>query len=97
MYEGIHEHIVLGYDRDGSESYYLSREAEKLARELMRLSRRSPWGGRGLSEFASGLKYMGREMQVGRRRSRYHTVPRPRYWEGGFGYGYGDSWRYDSY
>jgi hypothetical protein len=84
MHQSIHSHYSMGYDRDGAESYMLSREMEKLARMLLQLDRHGAWG---IGDFAMRLKHMGREMQIGRRRSRYHTVPRPRYYGGGYYYG----------
>jgi hypothetical protein len=79
MYEGIHDHYRMGYDRDGTESYYLSREVEKLSKLLNKLYRRNPWGSRGLGDLATQLKYMGRDVQIGPRRLKYHVMARPRY------------------
>ena len=79
MYDGIHGHYQMGYDRDGPESYYLSREVEKLSRLLDKLCRRNPWSGRGLGDMAQQLKYMGRGVQMGPRRQRYHVRPKPRF------------------
>ncbi|KAF2832061.1 hypothetical protein CC86DRAFT_462444 [Ophiobolus disseminans] len=81
MHDSIHSHYRMGYDRDGPESYYLSREVEKLSRLLQKLHRHTPWGGRGLGDIASQLKHFGRDVQVGRRRGRYGH-PRPRYYDG---------------
>jgi hypothetical protein len=82
MYDGIHGHYQMGYDRDGPESYYLSREVEKLSRLLSKLYRRNPWSGRGLGDMASQLKYMERDVQIGPRRLRYHVRTQPRYLDG---------------
>jgi hypothetical protein len=79
LYEIIHGHYRLGYGRDGPESYYLSREVEKLSKLLQRACRGSPRRGRGFSDIASQLRYMGRDIMIAPRRRKYHTFPRPRY------------------
>jgi hypothetical protein len=82
MYDGIHGHYQMGYDRDGPESYYLSREVEKLSSLLNKLYRRNPWSGRGLGDMAQQLKYMGRVVQMGPRRPIHHVRSRPRFLDG---------------
>ena len=84
MYHGIHGHYMMGYDRDGPESFFLSREVEKLSRALQRCYRKNPWSGRGIGDLASQLKYAGRDLQIGPRRRKYHVRPRPRYWNGDY-------------
>lgn len=88
MYDGIHNYYMLGYDREGPESYYLSKEVEKFLREVQRLSRRSPWVERGLRDFERQLKYLNREVQMGARRRRYG----PGAWPKSSSSRYGDYW-----
>jgi hypothetical protein len=60
-------------------------ELEKLSKALQRASRRSPWSGGEFDDIASRLKYaMGRGIMVAPRRRKYHTIPRPRYFDGSF-------------
>jgi hypothetical protein len=94
LYETIHGHYMLGYDRDGPESYYLSREMEKLSKMLQRACRGNPRSGRGFGDIASQLKYMGRDIIITPRRKRYHTYPRPRYSDGSFYAGEPHGWPY---
>ncbi|KAH7401880.1 hypothetical protein DE146DRAFT_444647 [Phaeosphaeria sp. MPI-PUGE-AT-0046c] len=84
MYDNIHGHYMMGYDRDGSEAYYLSRELEKLSKMLHRFYRHNPWAQRGFGDIASQLRCMGTEMLVGPRRRKHHQIGRPRYYEGGY-------------
>jgi hypothetical protein len=77
-YNGIHHHYRHGLDRDGPDAYHLSRELEKLARKLRRSHFHMPWLSQ-LGMFADQLKYMGRDMQIGRRRRRYYPMPKERY------------------
>jgi hypothetical protein len=85
LYDTIHGHYRLGYDRDSPDSYYLSRELEKLSKALQRAGRRSPWSGRGIDDIGSRLKIMmGPGVRVAPRRRKYHTRPRPRYADGSF-------------
>jgi hypothetical protein len=84
MYDLIHAHFMMGYDRDGMESFYISREVEKLSRSLERLYNNYPWADHRLADLASHLKYMGRDVQIGPRRKRFHRFPRPRYHDGRF-------------
>ena len=90
MHESIHNHLRMGYDRDGPESFYLSREVDKLSRWMQKLYRHGPWGGRGLGDLASQLKHFGRDVQIGPRRRKYHVEPMPRYYDGR--YYPGDRW-----
>jgi hypothetical protein len=94
MYHMIHGCYMLGYDRDSSESYYLSREIDKLSKMLQRVYRRNPWSGRGFGDITSQLKYLGRDVQIGPRRRRYHAMPQPRYHDGSyyFDQGWGRGW-----
>jgi hypothetical protein len=84
LYETIHRHYMLGYDRDGPESYYVSREMEKLSKMLQRACRRNPWSERGFGNIASQLRYMGQDIMIAPRRRNYHTFPRPRYSDGSY-------------
>lgn len=90
MHDSIHSHVLMGYDRDGPESFFLSREVEKLSRLLQKMYRHDPWQGRGLGDLARELKLIGRDVQIGPRRRKYHPRPRPRYWDGS--YYPGDGW-----
>jgi hypothetical protein len=82
MYESIHAHFMMGYDRNGTESFYLSRELEKLSRRMQRLYNRHPWADRRLADLAGHLKYAGRDVQIGARRKRFYKLSAPRYHDG---------------
>lgn len=82
MYDTIHGHYMMGYNRDGSEAYYLSRELEKLSKMLSGCYRYNPWAERGLGDIASQLRCMGSGLMVGPRRRGYHCIGRPRYRDG---------------
>lgn len=84
LYNSIHGQYQMGYDRDGAEAYYLSRELAKLAKILARDYRRSPWSDRSFGDIASHLKCMSSELMVGPRRRRYHYHPRHRYYDDPF-------------
>ncbi|KAF1845620.1 uncharacterized protein K460DRAFT_284583 [Cucurbitaria berberidis CBS 394.84] len=77
-FDSIHHHYRWGFDRDGPDSYFLSREVEKLSRFLRRMYRFYPWVPQ-LGTLSEQLKYMGRDVQTGPRRLRYHTMPKHRY------------------
>ncbi|KAF1920090.1 hypothetical protein BDU57DRAFT_2884 [Ampelomyces quisqualis] len=90
LHDSVHGHYMLGYDRDGSESYHLSRKMERLSELLQMAQRRNPRGGRGLGDFASRVKYMSRDVMMGPRRHRFDTFAMPRYPDGS--YYWGERW-----
>ncbi|CCT61105.1 hypothetical protein IAQ61_001661, partial [Plenodomus lingam] len=81
-YNTIHHHYQHGLDGDGSESFLLSREINKLSKYLNRLHKilygtNCPISASPLALLSDDLKYMGRDAQVGPRRLRYRTIPKP--------------------
>ncbi|KAH7077124.1 hypothetical protein FB567DRAFT_142882 [Paraphoma chrysanthemicola] len=82
LYENIHHHFMMGYNRDGSESFWLSRDLEKLSRRMQRLYHRHPCADRRVAGLAGHLKHAGRDLQIGRRRKGFHMRPGPRYYSG---------------
>ncbi|KAF2034751.1 hypothetical protein EK21DRAFT_85313 [Setomelanomma holmii] len=76
--ETIHGHYRMGWDRDGSESYFLSRDMDKLSKLLHKLYRHTPWIEGDFDDFASRLRLMGRELHVGPKRQHYYSLPRSR-------------------
>ena len=56
----------------------LAREVQKLAKYLRRMHHFYPWMPQ-LGTLSDQLKYMGRDVQIGPQRLRYHTMPKQRY------------------
>ncbi|KAH7391955.1 hypothetical protein BKA66DRAFT_458855 [Pyrenochaeta sp. MPI-SDFR-AT-0127] len=75
---GIHHHYKHGLDRDGSDSYMLYRDIEDLSTCLRGMYHVHPWVPQ-LATLSGQLKYLGRDIQSGPRRLRYHTVPKQGY------------------
>jgi hypothetical protein len=76
-YECIHYHYKRGFDQDGPESYYISREVERLSKLLRKL-----YFATGMHELASWsdqLKYMGRNTHMSPRRYRSNIMPKHRH------------------
>ncbi|KAH7072840.1 hypothetical protein BKA63DRAFT_52131 [Paraphoma chrysanthemicola] len=82
LYENIHAHFMMGYDRDGAQSFWLSRDLEKLSRRMQRLYHRHPWADRRVAGLAGHLKYAGSDLQINPGRKRFHRRPVPRYYNG---------------
>lgn len=74
-WETIHHHYQFGLDRDGPDSYWLSREMERLSKRLRQMYRVCPWVPQ-LNMLSDQLRYMGRDVQVGPQRLRYRTMPK---------------------
>lgn len=75
-YKCIHRYYKHGFDQDGPESYYVSREIERLSKLLRKL-----YFATGMHELASWsdqLKYMGRDTQMSSRRFRSSAMSKHR-------------------
>ncbi|RMZ73917.1 hypothetical protein GMOD_00004723 [Pyrenophora seminiperda CCB06] len=89
--QGIHRHYPWGFNCDGPESYLMARELDRMSRKLQGMYHATDIGQ--FAMLAKQLMYMGRNVQVGPRRPRFHALPHQRYRPRGLippYYGYND-------